>query len=116
MEKYPRCVECIPKYCRYDNYNKKDLPNFCPMRNYEEKILKIKEKYSKKDIKKLYIMSEKIHKMGYYKVNGVPFTFKSRVELLIEFIKSMSINGIRIAFCVALSQEAFKLTKILKKK
>ena len=111
----PNCAECKIKLCRESNYDQGKLPAFCPMKIREELVRKAKTMYlNDEKINNLYVTSELVHKYGYAKIDKEPLTVRTRIELLVKFIKELKIKKIGIAFCVALSQEAYVLNKILK--
>lgn len=111
----PSCAECKLKLCRECNYVQEKLPAFCPIKTREELVRKSKNVYlNEEKINNLNITSELVHKYGYDMVDKKPLTVRSRVELLVKFVKELKIKKIGIAFCVALSQEAYTLNKILK--
>ncbi|MEM4000859.1 MAG: DUF1847 domain-containing protein [Saccharolobus sp.] len=109
-----RCAICSGKFCFEGSFKEDFLPNFCPMRIFKEVIEEVKTKhYNDTTIQKIYSVSAIVEKENYKNINGELVATKPRIRELIEFCKRMEFKTLGIAFCVGLSEEAFRIVKIL---
>ena len=111
----PSCSKCKEKFCTQEIQDKKNLPDFCPIKEKSGLLEEARQKYSEADIVKFYIPATLTEKEAYEKVRGNLIPVRPRVAELIEFAKKMKFTRLGIAFCTGLSDEALLLTEILEK-
>jgi uncharacterized metal-binding protein len=100
------CAECKSKKCTKPNSDK--LFEDCTTEKNKEILLKCTKKYEIENIKNIYKTAVEIESEGYMKW--------PRLKEIIEFSKKLGFKKIGIAFCVGLSEEAKKVTEVLRKK
>lgn len=109
-----RCAICSGKFCFEGPVAEDSLPNFCPMITFKEAIEEVKTRYNiDVTIQRIYNVSAIIEKENYKNVSGELVAIKPRIREVIEFCKRMKFKTLGIAFCVGLSEEAFRIVKIL---
>jgi len=101
--KAPQCAKCSIKPC-YHNL-KTDRPVFCPMNMYPEIIERAIIEYQNEFVKRVHFLATLIEKEGY--------CVWPRIRETIELCRRLGVNKVGIAFCIGLSEEAYRLQKIL---
>lgn len=109
----PQCAKCTQRYCNKKEWNRNQLPEFCPMKYKSDVINNALEKFGKKETKQLYINSAITEQRAYQIVRGRMISVRPRLLEIIKFSKLMQWNRIGIAFCSGLADEAKKVVEIL---
>ncbi len=86
------------------------------MKNEAETIKSTVKLYNKEKVGKLYIQSTINEREGYEVVRGKLIPVRPRVLELIEFNRKMGYKKIGLAFCIGLSDEASRVSKVLEER
>ena len=98
------CDICNDAPCR-QSYPK-GIPAYCPATKYGEVLEKAKKEYLKPDIKKLFVASRKITRIGYGKW--------PRIKEAIEFARELGLKKIGLATCVGTLREASQIAELFR--
>ena len=101
------CAKCKVKSCYFSG----EILESCPL---SEQLLKeaVKE-YLKPLISRIYLAAAEVEKRAYSQNKHGLKPVKPRVLELMEFLKICGFKKVGIAFCIGLSSEAERLTKVL---
>ena len=108
-----QCAKCESKHCRNETFEAEMLPAFCPMKNLKEVIEGNLPRYGQGDIEKLYLAAAIQEKEAYECVRDITTPVRPRIREISELAKKMSVKNVGMAFCVGLSDEAYRATEIL---
>lgn len=115
--KDPKCALCKPKYCRARITGDEKLPDFCPMKNFEDLVQAVKRKYDSRDIKDFFITAALTEKEAYdqkaAREQGKIIPVRPRIREIAEFAKKIGAEKIGMAFCSGLAEEASRAHAIL---
>jgi uncharacterized metal-binding protein len=113
----PKCALCKPKYCHDGITEGENLPAFCPMKNFEDLIQNIKQKYDAEEIKNFFIKAALTEKEAYEgkaaREQGKIIPVRPRIREIAEFAKKIGAKKIGMAFCSGLAEEASRALAIL---
>ena len=82
------------------------IPAYCPATKYGNLLEKAKKEYLKPDIRKLFVASRKITRIGYCKW--------PRIKEAIEYAKELGLKKIGLAACVGTLREAKQIAELFK--
>ena len=89
----PKCALCKPKYCYEGITEGEKFPDFCPMKNFENLVQKIKQKYYAEDIKDLFLSAALTEKEAYNekaaREEGKIIPVRPRIREIAEFAKKI---------------------------
>ncbi len=111
-----KCAYCKFRYCYKGVKDEERLPDFCPMKSETETIKSITELYREENVGKVYVQSTINEKEGYEVVRGRLIPVRPRILELIEFSEKMNYKRIGVAFCIGLSDEALRISKVLEER
>ena len=113
----PKCALCKPKYCHEGLIEDERLPKFCPMKNFEDLIQNVKQKYGTEEIKDFFISAALTEKEAYdekaAREQGKIIPVRPRIREIAEFAKKIGAKKIGMAFCSGLNDEASRAHAIL---
>lgn len=113
----PKCAQCKPKYCYEGISEGIKLPDFCPMKNFQELIKDIKKDYKAKNIKDFFLDAALTEKEAYNekaaREQGKIIPVRPRIKEIAEFAKKIGAKKVGIAFCSGLGDEASRAHAIL---
>lgn len=109
----PRCAKCEAEFCYEGITDEGVLPDYCPMKNKRQLLLKAQERYNDEDIKGIYPPATVNEREAYKWIEGRLTPVRPRIKELIEFGKKLGIDKIGIALCVGLRDEARRVHKFL---
>jgi uncharacterized metal-binding protein len=113
----PKCALCKPKYCHTGITGDEKLPDFCPMKNFQNLVLAAKRKYDSQDIKNFFKAAALTEKEAYdqkaAREQGKIIPVRPRIREVAEFAKKIGAEKIGMAFCSGLGEEASRAHAIL---
>jgi len=113
------CASCKSKFCVKGISDDSLLPQFCPLRENRNLAREVKKKYEDENVRSFYLNSAEVEIEAYdenaAKRENKRIPIRSRIREIAEFAKKIQAKKIGIAFCVALSDEAYRACRILKR-
>jgi uncharacterized metal-binding protein len=101
----------VTKLCSKEEWNKKELPRFCPMLYKQDVIDAAMEKYKKSD-RDLYVNATITEQRAYMDVRGRIIAVRPRILEVIKFSEMMGWKKLGVAFCIGLKNEAERIVEI----
>jgi uncharacterized metal-binding protein len=113
----PKCALCKPKYCHEGITGDEKLPDFCPMKNFDDLVQSVKPRYGAEDIKDFFLSAALTEKEAYdeksAREHGKIIPVRPRIREIAEFAKKVGAKKIGMAFCSGLGDEASRANAIL---
>ena len=108
----PQCAKCVTRLCSEEEWDKEELPGFCPMLHKKDVIEAAMEKYKDSD-RDLYVNATIIEQRAYRDVRGRIIAVRPRLLEVIKFTERMGWKKLGVAFCIGLRNEAKRIVEIL---
>lgn len=108
----PQCAKCVIKICSKEEWDRGDLPGFCPMLHKKDVIEAAMEKYKDSD-RDLYVNATITEQRAYMDVRGRIIAVRPRLLEVIKFTEMMGWKKLGVAFCIGLRNEAKRIVEIL---
>lgn len=117
--KIPQCARCEGKFC-YQGIKKKEvLPDFCPMRLFEDLLEPTAERYRSPELHHFFlnaaITEREAYEPSFAREKGKIHPVRPRIREIAEFAKKIGARKLGLAFCIGLADEAGRAARILEK-
>jgi uncharacterized metal-binding protein len=108
-----QCAKCGLRLCSRKEFDRTQLPEFCPMKQSPEIIENAMTKYGLSDFSEIYPAATMGEKASYETIRGVRMAVRPRIREIVELANRMNVKNVGMAFCGGLSDEANKAVAIL---
>lgn len=105
------CDRCPGTFCAHGTGTQ---PKFCPMREYEQTMHEVQDRYEEGLAGTLARPSAIIEKEGYLTHEGKTLPARDRLTEVIAFAKRIEAASVGMAFCMGLKREARAIAAVLR--